>query len=145
MRPPAGSAGDAASFLRRLPLFAGVGEGALAALGRACTPRAIPRGSYVFLQSEPAESVYLVQSGVVSILLASADGRELVINELRPGDCFGELGALTGRPRSASAMARTDSVLLAIPTQALREALAVDAELARRLLTLTAARLQDSS
>jgi len=115
----------------------------------------VPRGSYLFFQGDPADALYVVRSGSVAILLSSPDGRELVINEMRPGDCFGELAPLTGLPRSAGAVARVDSDVLAIPSAAFRAVLdsepsprAGEAEtgsLARRLLETLARRLQEST
>jgi len=145
MKTPSGLPADTIGFLRRLPLFNDVSEQALAALERACTAKTVPKGSHVFLQSEPAGAVYLVQSGVISILLGSADGRELVINEMRVGDCFGELGLLTGQPRSASAAARVDSRVLEIPRGVFQTILESEPALARRLLEITARRLRVSS
>ena len=43
------------------------------------------------------------------------EGRLLALDELRPGACFGELGVLTGRVRSACAQARVHELIFARP------------------------------
>ena len=133
-------------FLGSLPLFAGLSKARLAALAHECHSKRVPRGSYLFLQGDPADALYVVRSGSVAILLSSPDGRELVINEMRPGDCFGELGLLTGRSRSAHALARAPkgSDVVVIPRGAFLAALEAEPSLARSLLETTAQRLRNS-
>ena len=58
----------------------------------------------LFTQNDPADTMYLVYQGYISLFLATVDGRELVINEMHPGDCFGELALFTDQPRSTGAM-----------------------------------------
>jgi CRP-like cAMP-binding protein len=130
--------------LRSLPLWAECEASTLDQLARAATFRTIPRGKYLFLRGEPPESVCVLRSGSIAIVLSNADGRELVINEMRPGDCLGELGALTGLPRSASALARTDCQVLAVAIPAFCEALRAEPDLTFRLLVLTSQQLRVS-
>lgn len=131
--------------LRQFPLCAEISEPAAMILARSAAPRRVAQGDYLFLRGEASGAVFLLVVGTVGIVLTSADGRELVINELHAGDCLGELGVLTRQPRSASAVARSDCELLVVPGQALWEALTADPGLARRLLVMTAARLHASS
>ena len=133
-------------FLGSLPLFAGVSKARLAAVAQECSLKHVPRGSYLFLQGDPADALYVVRSGSVAILLSSPDGRELVINQMRPGDFFGELGLLTGQPRSAHALAQTaeGSVVVVIPRHTFLALLEAEPSLSRRLLETTAQRLQNS-
>lgn len=99
----------------------------------------------MFFRGDPAESFYLLLAGRIVIVLTSTDGRELIINVMQPGDFFGELGLLTGQPRSADAIARQASDLVAIPRHAFLEALECEPRMARRLLEVTAHRLSRSS
>jgi CRP/FNR family cyclic AMP-dependent transcriptional regulator len=136
---------EARAFLKKIPLFADLREDTLLTLARSCNFAKISRGQFIFLQEDLAEKVYLVRSGQISIILESLDGRKLVINEMRPGDFFGEVGPLTSQPRSSSAIARTDGELLLIPRPAFLRVLDSEPTLVRRLLELTAARLRESS
>src|SRR5581483_6852753 len=102
-------------FLRRVPWFEGMDEAALRVLSSVARTKFVPRQTYVFYQDDPGDAAYVVRSGVIAILLATPDGRELVINEMHTGDCFGELALLTREPRTASALARKDSELIVLP------------------------------
>jgi CRP/FNR family cyclic AMP-dependent transcriptional regulator len=145
MTAPAPAHAERVRLLQKAPLYAGLDSAVLEGLARASALERLDEGEYLFVQGDPSERLYVVCQGAIAIVLSSADGRELVINEMRPGDSVGELSVLTRRPRSASAVAQTESQLLAISGPAFWEALVAASELARRLLVLTAERLQDSS
>jgi CRP-like cAMP-binding protein len=145
MKPLGNPVSDARAFLEGLPLFAGLGEASLGSLARDSKFVQVEKGQFIFFQADPSEKVYLVRSGLVSIVLESPDGREMVINEMRPGDSFGEVGVLTGQPRSASAIVRKEGMLLELPRQVFLAVLSAEPTLARRILDITANRLRSSS
>jgi CRP/FNR family transcriptional regulator, cyclic AMP receptor protein len=145
MKSPLDPVSDVSSFLKTMPLFAGLGEPSLQALARAGKFIQVEKGQFIFFQADPSDKVFIVRSGLISIVLESPDGREMVINEIRPGNYFGEVGVLTNQPRSTSAIARTKSELLALPRQAFLDALDSEPALTRRILELIANRLRISS
>ena len=145
MKASADPIGEIKTFLEGMPLFAGLGETSLMTLARAGKFMQVEKGQFIFFQSDPGEKVYIVRSGLVSIILGSPDGREMVINEMRRADFFGEVGVLTSQPRSTSAVARLDSELLALPRQAFLDILETEPAFARRILDMTANRLRGSS
>ena len=104
-----------------------------------------PKDFLIFSQGEPAEAAYIVRSGMISIFLSNPDGRELVINEMRPGDCFGELAIFTDQPRSTGAIANRKSELIVLPQQPFLAVVRSEPLLAWRLLQFTAERLSVSS
>jgi CRP-like cAMP-binding protein len=141
---PAGS-DTIIQFLRSHPLFDDLAQANLDELARASSFKHIPKGSFLFFQFDPAEAFYLVREGAIAIQLDNLDGRELIINEMQAGDCFGELGLLTEQTHSTSAGAMEDSIILAIPRATFLSVLKQEPFLALRLLEITAQRLQDSS
>jgi CRP-like cAMP-binding protein len=135
---------DILSFLGSVPLLAKISESSARALAQASSFQQVNKGEILFLQSDPCEAAYIVKTGNISIVLHSADGREMIINEMRSGDVFGELGILTRRPRSTSAVAQTSGEILIIPRQAFLKILDDEPQLARLMLEITASRLQMS-
>jgi CRP-like cAMP-binding protein len=132
-------------LLSASPIFVGVSPRGLASLEAVARVKRLERGQMLFAQGDSADAFYLVASGSVSIGLDSASGRELVINEMRPGDCFGELGLITGQPRSTGAIASEPSVLWAISRQDFAAVLESEPALAKNLLREAARRLGKSS
>ena len=69
----------------------------------------------------------------------------MVISEMQAGDCFGELSALTGQPRSTGAVASEDSEVIVLPGADFLAALEAEPALMRRVLDMTARRLHAST
>ncbi|HEX8992641.1 MAG TPA: Crp/Fnr family transcriptional regulator [Anaerolineales bacterium] len=132
-------------FLHSVPIFSCLNESSVRHLAGASRFQRINKGEILFFLSDPGESAYVVRSGAVSIVLNSPDGREMVINEMHPGEMFGELELLTRKGRSASAVARTNGELLVIPAEAFLRAMDEEPRLVRFILELTAYRLQKST
>ena len=144
MRSKGEAVSEVAGFLSTIPLFSKLSEASALALARECRFKQIEKGEILFFQSDPSETAYIVRTGNISIILNSPDGREMVINEMHSGDLFGELGILTKKSRSTSAIARTKSELLIIPSQAFLKVIEREPQLALRMLEITANRLQVS-
>lgn len=130
--------------VRAATLFSDMSERGLSALAAACRLQSIDKGEILFFQADAAEAAYVLQSGRISMLVSNVDGRFLVLDDMHPGDLFGELGLLTSRPHSASALARANSEVLVIPRTTFLKLVADEPRLARRVLDITAARLHRS-
>ena len=131
--------------LRSAPIFEGVNDRILTDFTRSSRIRKLEKGEILFSQTDPANTVYVVRSGCISIFLATPEGRELVINEMYSGDCFGELSLITDQPRSTGALARESSEVISIPRDVFLKGLEAEPELMRRVLETTALRLRVSS
>lgn len=138
------SVAEALNFLDNIPLFSHLDEKSMGVLARGSRFQHLKNGEILFLQSDPSEFAYIVRSGEISIVLSSPDGRDMIINHMRRGDVFGELGILTGRPRSTTTIARAETDLLAIPGEIFLGIMDKEPSLARRILKITAERLQRS-
>jgi CRP-like cAMP-binding protein len=131
--------------LRTAPIFEGVSDRILTDFTQSSRIRALEKGEILFSQTDPADTVYIVRSGCIAIFLATLEGRELVINEMHRGDCFGELSLITDQPRSTGALARENSEVISIPRDVFLKGLEAEPELMRRVLETTALRLRVSS
>jgi hypothetical protein len=76
-------------------------------------------GEIVITEGDPGDTVFLIASGSVRILVMGGHGRALEIRRLDAGDFFGEVAALSGQPRTATVVATTDCDLLEIDYWAL--------------------------
>ncbi len=144
MKESDGPASELAPFLRRVPLFSALNELALALLARVSRIMRVRKAEVLFNRDDPGSAAYVVLAGSIAILISTPDGRELVVNHLHAGDCFGELALLTGRPRSASAVASVPSELLLIPRAEFLAVLEREPKVMLRMLQTLAQRLADS-
>jgi CRP-like cAMP-binding protein len=111
----------AVEALRGCPLFAPCPEPVLADVGRRLRHRHFRRNEVIFHQGDPGDALHVITAGAVKILLPSAEGDEAIIATLRPGDFFGELSLLDGRPRSATATTVEPTETLSLPRDVFRE------------------------
>jgi CRP-like cAMP-binding protein len=81
--------------------------------------RTVEAGGIVVNEGDPGDSVFLIATGSVRILVVGGHGRPLEIRHLDAGDFFGEVAALGGRPRTATVVAMAECELLEIDRWAL--------------------------
>jgi CRP/FNR family transcriptional regulator, cyclic AMP receptor protein len=101
------------------------------------------RGQALFTEGDLADRVFVIERGWVMITSAGPGGREIVLGLRGPGEVIGELSALDGAPRSATALAVGEVEATVAPGSTLVDALG-DAPTAIELLRVLAARLRDA-
>lgn len=74
--------------------------------------------SYLFREGDPAHSLFLIQSGTVSVRKIKKDG-EIEIARIYANEVIGEVSFFDGQPRSASAIALTETQATEINYEAL--------------------------
>ena len=95
----------------------------------------------VVTQDEPGESMFIIMSGRVKVVIFGENGREVTLSILRPGDAFGEMSLFDGESRSANCIAVEPTALLVLSRDDLllhianhpRTSLNLLGEMARRL------------
>jgi len=105
---------DKLSLLRSHPLFRDLPPGVIEHLGSYMKTRRVARGTTIFAKGDPGSGLMGVLVGAVKVSVASADGKDIVLNVFREGDIFGEIALLDGRPRTADATAMSDCELIVI-------------------------------
>ncbi|HLB35732.1 MAG TPA: Crp/Fnr family transcriptional regulator [Gemmatimonadales bacterium] len=103
-----------APVLRRVPLFAELSEAEIARLGDIARDRSYPKNSVILFEDDPGDSLYVVVTGLVKVVLIGEDGREVILSVLKEGDFFGEMSLIDDQPRSAHVIAMEDSNLLVV-------------------------------
>src|SRR5262249_25037851 len=109
-----GGAADRTSLLRTHPLFCALTPPILERISAYIKRRSVPKGSTIFEKGDAGVGLIGVVSGSVKISVNSVDGRDIVLNIIRPGEVFGEIALLDGRARTANATAMSDCELIVI-------------------------------
>ncbi len=141
MKPQEGSRPARLKLLHTTSLLSGVSETGLTRLANASRFVIVAKGAFLFYQHDPADSLYILRSGEMAVVLASIDGREMIIDELKPGDCFGEIAPLASGARTAGALAREQCEVLEIEAKVFLDVLNEEPLLARRMLEIATQRL----
>jgi predicted acylesterase/phospholipase RssA/CRP-like cAMP-binding protein len=69
----------------------------------------LSHGEPLFHQGDPSDAMYIVISGRLRVLVTGVDGNERVVGEVAAGETVGELGLITGEPRTATVYAIRDT------------------------------------
>ena len=93
--------------LQRTPMFGAIQARTLEVLLRGNANVEVPVGGYFFLEGEPANAMFVLESGRVAVV-KRREGVEHQLRELGAGDCFGEMALIDMSPRSASVIALED-------------------------------------
>ena len=113
---------------------------------KVCQVKKFGKEDEIFKEGDVARDMYLVMSGRVKIVKGPSRARSYLINVLKRGDIFGEMGIIDGAPRSASVIAETDVQLLAIhQVSLLRCEEATAAKLFRNLAQILSSKLRMTS
>jgi len=126
-------------FLKNVPLFARMNATELASLAQITQEVVYPAGARVLTEGEMGDSMFLVVDGEVEIHRGDTE-----LGILRSKDHFGEMAILDGEPRSASATARTDCLLLAIRRRDFNDLLTRHNSIARAVIGTLCERLRST-
>lgn len=108
---------DIAKLLQRLPLFSALGIDEALGLAKEANGLRYSPGMRLFTEGDPGDGVVVVVSGAVQVSCAVPDGPDLVLATVGPGALLGEMALLDPAPRSATAVATEDTVVLHINAQ----------------------------
>jgi CRP-like cAMP-binding protein len=133
---------DVKSILRRTDLLRSASDEVIDAVATASQLRAFRRGQMVFTRGDPSDTLFVVISGRVKVVVRSADGGELTLTIIQPGGVFGELGIADGGPRSADADALDECQLLLVPLETVQNISALEPPVVQALLNSTTATLR---
>ena len=113
------------------------------ALRAAMTTRSVAAGATLASRGEPSDVMYVIRSGWVSAYGVGDDGDRHRLRRFGPGGLVGELGFVSGSPRSADVAADTDVELLALSRADYDELRRDDPDAAAELLHLIVGTLAD--
>lgn len=105
----------------------------------------VAQGSFLFTEGQRSDHVFIVMSGRLKLLKTSLDGKEILVEIRGPGQILGELGAVDGHLRSASARAISSVEVLAITVDSFSALLDSHPGLARAVLGSVVERLRESA
>ena len=125
-------------LLAEVPLFAKLSKKDLRQISSLATPMDFPAGRELTKQGAPGHEFMIVLGGELEVYI---DG-ELVANR-GPGDYFGEIALLDGRPRTATIVAKTPVSVEVIGHREFTTLIADRPQIAQQLLATMAERLGD--
>ena len=101
-------------FLKSIPYFSGLSTAELESVRQAIFEKTAERGEVILFEDDPAEALYFVVSGAVKILKTSVEGKEQILNIVRPGESFNDVPIFDDGPNPASAQAMGPVILYGV-------------------------------
>ena len=132
------------AVLKAVPLFASFPEDQLRVLSTMVTRRSAPRSTTIMAGGDATDSLYIVLSGRLKVMMSDAEGKEVILTILGPGEFFGEMGLIDDEPRSASVVTIEPCELLSIAKRDFKKCLADNFEMAMAVMRSLVRRLREA-
>ncbi len=130
-------------FLRKIPLFSSLSDEDLSSLCQIVREFHLPAGEVLFEEGSVGDMAYIIESGEVEIIKLSQK-REILLAKRGPGEVFGEIALLFDSPRTATVRARTDTELIGIGREDLRDLLQISPSAAASMFDIVLSRWQNT-
>ena len=132
------------AVLKTVPLFASFPEEQLRMLTTMITRKSAPRSTTVMAGGDPTDSLYIVLSGRLKVMMSDSEGKEVILAILGPGEFFGEMGLIDDEPRSATVITIEPCELLSIAKRDFKKCLAENFEMAMAVMRGLVKRLREA-
>ena len=132
------------AVLKAVPLFSSFPDEQLRMLASVVTRKSVTRSTTVMAGGDATDSLYIVLSGRLKVMMSDAEGKEVILSILGPGEFFGEMGLIDDAPRSASVVAIEPCELLSIAKRDFKKSLAENFEMSMAVMRGLVRRLRDA-
>ncbi len=133
---------DVTSLLSKVDLFSDLDHEELAQVASVVQLRSLDKDETIFNAGDPADSVYIIATGKVKIVVTSTDGRDFILTILGAGQVFGEMALLESAPRSAAVITASQVDVLTIHRKDFHQMLVSTPSISRKLLAILSRRLR---
>ena len=113
-------------------------------LARVAGSQKFSKNALVILAEDEGDAFFLIKKGRMKVSVTGNDGREIILSQLGPGEYFGELSLLDGKPRSADVTTLDPSELLVLRRQDFLTVIQKHSAIPVHLMITLASRLRKS-
>ena len=130
-------------YIKNAALFSWLQEDELQRLAKQSEMVSCKKDTTFYFAHEQSDSIYLVKQGRVKLTRTSAEGREVILDILGPGEIFGELAVAGEEVRTHSATAVDNALLCIITRREFEDLLRRHPEMALRVLKMVGLRRRE--
>ena len=132
------------AVLKAVPLFASFPEDQLRMLTTMVSRRSATRSTTIMAGGDATDSLYIVLSGRLKVMMSDSDGKEVILSILGPGEFFGEMGLIDDEPRSASVVTIEPCELLFISKRDFKKCLLENSDMSMAVMRGLVRRLREA-
>src|SRR5215471_12628814 len=142
--PSIPSTAAVAEQLSRLDLFLGLKPAALTEVARRGQVQKLTKGTLLFAQGATADRCHALIEGRMRIAQSGAEGDQIIVRFVGPGETFGTVALFTDRRYPAEATAVVDSLEISWPEPTLLELIQRHPQIALNLVKIVGSRLREA-
>jgi CRP/FNR family transcriptional regulator, cyclic AMP receptor protein len=135
----------APDLLQRVPLFKNLSHLHATSLTGALRKCQFKRSELLVEAGKKSNTLFIILSGTVRVVISNDKGREVVLATLAVGDCIGEMSLLDSQPHSASVIANTPVDALALSQEAFNSCILHNAALTVSIMQGLVGRLRNAN
>ena len=130
--------------LRQVPLFESLDDETAKSVATLLEIRDYEAHKIIFRAGDAGDAMYLIVQGRIRISIKAPEGPEVTLAELGPGEFFGEMALLDGKPRSANATALEESRLAVLSREHFLSSINNNPRIAVEMLTAISKRVRQT-
>lgn len=132
-------------FIKRIPLFRNFSEDHINQIVEDFRIITVQKSHDIVFRADEGTDLFLVLKGRVKVSLLGPEGDEFVLTSFKPGDFFGEMSLIDGKPRSANVTAIEETSLSALKREVFIRTMKHNPSIAFDLLTAMVDRLRNAT
>jgi len=121
-------------ILKATPLFSLLSEQELSEIKKIAVEKTFSRNTIIIQKGDTSTSLYVVLSGKAVAIDSNEDGRQIILNVFKEGDCFGEMSFIDGAPRCATVQTTEKTRIMTINGDKLRSIFLSNSEMMLKLM-----------
>jgi CRP/FNR family transcriptional regulator len=130
------------NFIAPAGFFTGMPGELLRELEKIAEERVYEKGDMIFYEGENSTGFYMLLSGLIKIYKLSIEGKEQILQFIKPSETFGEVVVFSGEAFPAHAEAAEKSRVLLFPRRDFLEVIKANPDLAMAMLAILSERLR---
>ncbi|WP_195576348.1 Crp/Fnr family transcriptional regulator [Paenibacillus sp. 1001270B_150601_E10] len=129
-------------LLKRVPLFSELSDEQMDIVTSITSQLEFEPNTVLFERGDPGSAFCIVMKGSVKVYTSNEEGHQKILAVFHPGDSFGELSLIDGKPRSATVETLEDTVLITITNESFHLLLRAHYDIAQKVMIQLCSRLR---
>lgn len=125
---------DPKSLMRKVPLFQGLTAKDLKIVTQKAAIRTFPKETLLIVEGDTSTTLHIILKGRAIAVSIDTMGRQIIHNEFKEGDVFGEMSFLDGNPRCANVITKATTTVIMFERDGLEDLLGAHPQLNLRLI-----------
>lgn len=129
-------------ILGRVSIFSNLSREHLTLVAPTIKEQEFKKGKIIIHQDERGSMFFVMEKGLAKVTMTGKEGKEITLSYIKPGEFFGEMSLLDGKPRSATVIATEDSRVMTLTREEFLNSIRQNPEIGIKMLEVLSDRLR---